>query len=436
MGESKLKVLFVCHNHPDLYAGGAETYALQVFDEMRKSEEVEPIFLARVGATPATRFKPHPGTPFGSLRKDDHQCWVFTETSDFDMLHLTLRRKGLFTTYLRDFLLAYRPDVIHIQHTLYLGIDLLRQIKNTLPDIPIVYTLHEYHPICHRDGRMVRTVNEELCDHASPRRCNECFPDIPPAEFFMRKRFIESHFALVDLFLAPSHFLMDRYVEWGIPPARIRFSDYGRPAPRKIQADTRNLRNRLGFFGQLNPYKGVISLLKAMKILAEDGQEDGSKGSPDVHLRIHGTNLEWQSAAFQEEFHALVKSMSSNVTVMGRYDGMELPELMAQVDWVVVPSIWPENSPLVIQEAFQHGRPVICTGIGALKEKVTHGVNGLHFRRADPRSLAGTIRRAVGSPDLWQRLHAGIPPVRSIEEDVGSLIETYHQLRESKNRVA
>ena len=61
---------------------------------------------------------------------------------------------------------------------------------------------------------------------------------------------------------------------------------------------------------------------------------------------------------------------------------------MARIDWVVVPSIWWENGPLVILEAFQHGRPVICSDIGGMSEKVTDGVNGLHFRRGDPRDLA------------------------------------------------
>ena len=57
---------------------------------------------------------------------------------------------------------------------------------------------------------------------------------------------------------------------------------------------------------------------------------------------------------------------------------------MARIDWVVVPSIWWETGPLVVMEAFQYGRPVICSDIGGMSEKVTDGVNGLHFRRRDP----------------------------------------------------
>jgi hypothetical protein len=71
---------------------------------------------------------------------------------------------------------------------------------------------------------------------------------------------------------------------------------------------------------------------------------------------------------------------------------------MGDVDWVVVPSVWWENSPLVIQEAFQRGRPVICSDIGGMAEKVADGVDGLHFRAGDPEALAATIARAATDP--------------------------------------
>ena len=120
------------------------------------------------------------------------------------------------------------------------------------------------------------------------------------------------------------------------------------------------------------------------------------------------------------------------MTLIGRYDHAALPRLMANVDWVVFPSIWWENSPLVIQEAFLHGRPVICGGIGGMAEKVTDGVNGLHFRARDPRSLAQTIRGAVSSPDLWETLRSGIPEVCKIEDSVATLSDIYQTLLNHK----
>jgi len=418
---SKQKVLYVCHNHPTLHPGGAEAYALELYKAMRESDEFKPIFLARIGSTVATERRPHSGTPFSTVNGDGNQYFFFTETSGFDFFYMTLRDKDVYTKYFHEFLLAHRPDVIHFQHTQFLGLDLIRQARNTLPDAAIVYTLHELLPICHRDGQMVRTRTQELCNESSPRRCHECFPEISPQAFFMRKRFIQSHFSLVDLFFAPSHFLLERYVDWGIPREKIRFEDYGRRSVTPIAESEENRpRTRLGFFGQLNFFKGVNVLMEAMKILSKD--------ECDAHLWLYGANLELQTEDFQNRFQPLLGATEQNVTFVGRYDHADLPRLMASIDWVVVPSIWWENSPLVIQEAFLYGRPVICSDIGGMAEKVTDGVNGLHFRVGDPRSLARMIRRATSSPDLWQALRDGIPEVYKMEKAVTALSDIYRTL--------
>ena len=93
-----------------------------------------------------------------------------------------------------------------------------------------------------------------------------------------------------------------------------------------------------------------------------------------------------------------------------------MPRLMAGADWVVFPSTWWENAPLVINEAFQHGRPVICSGIGGAAELVRDGVNGLHAPVGDAAGLADVMRRAIEEPGLWQRLRQGVEPPAGIGE--------------------
>src|SRR6266498_3603214 len=239
---SKRKVLYICHNHPSLHPGGAETCALELYEAMRASDEFEPIFLARIGSTSSIERPPHPGTPFSTVSTvngDKNQYFVHAEMSDFDMFYLSLRNKDIYTVHFHEFLAAHQPDIVHFQHTHFLGYDLIREVRATLPDAPIVYTLHEYLPICHRQGQMVRATDDGLC------------ADVSPELFFLRKRFIQSHFELVDAFLAPSRFLLERYVAWGIPRRRIRFEDYGRlPAAAVSERADGRPRNRIGFFGQ------------------------------------------------------------------------------------------------------------------------------------------------------------------------------------------
>jgi len=78
------------------------------------------------------------------------------------------------------------------------------------------------------------------------------------------------------------------------------------------------------------------------------------------------------------------------------------------VDWLIIPSIWWENSPVVIQEAFLHGRPIIASNIGGMAEKVTHNVDGIHFRNASVEDLIDRLTDILRTPDLWDRLRARI----------------------------
>jgi glycosyltransferase involved in cell wall biosynthesis len=455
----KRTVLFICHNHPAVRPGGAEAYALELHRYLLRQNDFDSVFLAKGGPPLADVGRPHLGTCIAPVNGSDSEYFLYTEdwNDSYDWTFGTVRgSKDLLTKHLRSFLETVRPDIVHLQHTMFFGYDALREIRNALPDVPIVYTLHEFMPICHRQGQMVRTLDNEPCAEESPHRCHECFPEISPQTFFLRKRFVASHFALVDMFIAPSRFLAERYVDWGIPREKIVVEDYGREmtlAPRPLT--NRRHRDRFGFFGQLTPFKGIHILLEAMARLAADGEADrpssgarasdgdalrtertkasrSNGGRPYPHVRIHGANLDLQPHDFQERVADLLERARLNTTFVGRYDHRRLPALMDDLDWVVVPSLWWENSPLVIQEAFHFGRPVICSDIGGMAEKVRDGVDGLHFRAGDAASLADAIRRAATEPGLWERLRGGIRKVHPMERHVNALRRIYGDIFERR----
>jgi glycosyltransferase involved in cell wall biosynthesis len=413
------RVLQICHNHPRVRPGGAEVYAHELHRHLRRVEEWEPTFLARSGPPHSPEGAPHPGARISPMEGAADEYLLYPEDHDFDWMFGTMRRrKDLYTEDLRRFLLALRPDIVHFQHTLFIGYDAIREIRRTLPETPVVYTLHEFLPICHNKGQMVRTVDRSLCAEATPRRCAECFPDIAPDEFFLRQRFIRAQLDLVDLFVAPSATLRERFVEWGIPRERILLEDYGRiEMPPLGEVERPAPHDRLGIFGQVNPYKGIDVLLRAMRALGDEAPR----------LRVHGANLDLQEHSFRDEISDLLTA-AEGVTSIGPYPPEQAGEMMAAVDWVVVPSVWWENSPLVIQEAFAARRPVICSDVGGMAEKVVDGVNGLLFRVGDADCLAATIRRAVTEPGLWPRLREGIPPVHPMAEHAEVLTSAYESL--------
>lgn len=412
-----IRVLIVCHNHPSIRPGGSEAYALELHKAFVRSGEFESLLLAR-SAVDETFLTSNERRTVGSESAPGQLLFPTTPT-EFDHFFGQARRRGLTATRFAEILREFNPDVVHFQHTQWLGYDLVRVTRTTQPNATVVYTLQEFLPICHHSGQMVRTHDEfELCDHESPQRCHECFPHLAPEQFLLRKRLIQSHFAYVDLFIAPSNFLRDRYVAWGLPPDKIVFEDYGRlPVQALPEVDGVRARTRLGFFGQVTRFKGIDVLLRAMVLL-------GDRGSP-AQLRLHGANLEMQRPDFQESIRLLLEATPRNVTQVGRYEPDDLPALMAQIDWVVVPSIWWENSPLVIQEAFAFGRPVICSDIGGMAAKVDDGSTGLHFRAGDAVSLAETIDGAVRDPSLWSELRSNLVPPYAMEEHVARLSDLY-----------
>jgi glycosyltransferase involved in cell wall biosynthesis len=431
-GVRKKKLLYVSSNHLAVTPGGLETYTQDLYDSFRDSDDYEPVFLARAGQPFTEDSCYHGWSPFRILEDDPNQWLFYTNTfadlSQYDPLFGRWKGKQVLTRFFADFLEAQQPDIVHVQHTIFMGYELLRVIRNTLGDVPIVYTMHEYVPICFHDGQMVRTMgNKELCREASPRRCHECFPAVSPQTFYMRKRFIQSHLKHVDHFIAPGEYVKERYVDWGLPAEKITVEPQGMVSVRDRlpEEPVSRPRNRFGFFGQLNPYKGADVLLEAMEILGDDF---------DGELVIHGANLQIQAIEFRERISALLDSGRDNVSVPGAYERSDLNKLMQGIDWVIVPSIWWETGPMVVPEAFQYGRPVICSDIGGMSEKVTDGVNGLHFRRRDPHHLADVMRHAAETPGLWEQLQAGIPrePFRSMRDHVDTLARVYGRLLDER----
>ena len=430
----KTKVLHVLHNHPSLYPGGPERYGLELHEAMQRSEEFESLLVARVGSEAEESRRHRPGAPFRSLDGNPAQSLVVLEHGGFDFLDLTYRDKSVYTFHFAEFLRGHRPDVVHLQHPLFIGSEVATIARRVVPSAVIVQTLHDYTHICHRDGKFVRTRSEALCSHASPRRCHECFPEISEESFFLRERFIKGHLRHVDAFLAPNRFVLNRYLEWGLPPEKLHIQELGFPSLGVATDPYEDRpRTRLGFFGELSPYKGLDVLLQSMTLVRD--------ADPPVELRIFGRNLWKYSDEHQARFAELLQQAGDN-TVFAGLDWSDevgsswglanahprtLTDVMLQVDWVVVPSRWWEGSAFIVLEAFRHRRPVICSGIGALADLVTHGMNGLHYPGSGPGDLAAVLRTATATPGLWERLREGIPTVQSMDEHLQDLSGIYRQ---------
>lgn len=423
MFAAPLRVLFYVQGHPELRAGGSEVYAHELFMAARERPDCDAYLLARVGPPYSPRPRPHDGTLLELHDPSDpRQYLLHQDDPDYDHFAGESPQRPLWHEHLERLLVELQPDVVHLHQVAFFGYSGLHRIRRVLPDAVVAFTLHDYGAICAHDGQLLRT-DATLCSAPSPTRCRECFPTRSLAEFVVRQHSIQSHLENVDLFFAPSRFLQRQFVRWGLPEKKVRYSPYGRklpPAPPP-PAPSRP-RHRCGFFGQITPYKGLPLLLRAWELL-----QARAALPPGAELTIHGNNIDIQSPAFRAEVESLAARVSGSVRFAGEFHRDELPRRMTEVDWVVVPSLWWENSPLVIQEAFAFGRPVVCSDVGGMAELVTHDRNGLQFRSGDVEALANTLQRALTSPGLWERLSSATPPPPRADVQIAELLEAYRE---------
>jgi glycosyltransferase involved in cell wall biosynthesis len=394
-----MRVLIVSHGHPAFSIGGAEMASHNLFRALNAGGEADGFYLARAAA-PLQR---HAETPLLALRQSEREVFLHADAWEpFWLSNGALDDlAGAFAQYLEQ----VRPDVVHFHHVIGLGVEAILQVRRQLPEAAIVVTFHEYLSICINHGQMVKTSRNTLCRKATPADCAACFPQHSAGTIFQREMFLKDHLGLADAYVSPSRFLIDRYVDWGLPAEKFHCIenglDSGAPAPARPLPEG-GRRNRFGFFGQVTEFKGLHIVLDAIARVPRRVWGDAS-------LCIFGGNLENQPTAFREKFAALLAAAGTRARFFGSYRGEELPRLMGQVDWTIVPSIWWENSPLVIQEAFLHRRPPIVSDIGGMAEKVTHGLNGLQFRTGSPEDLADALTQALTQPALWGELSAAAP---------------------------
>jgi len=404
-------VLVMAHSHPRLTRGGAEISADALFRNLR-ARGAKTWFLGCGGPGSEARLGAALTQPFGA------GDYLYSPGVPFDHFKFA-NPDPHFPRALEELVGSLRPDIVHAHHYTRFGVECFSVIRRASPNTRIVLSLHEYLAICHHNGQMVKTGSLRLCDRESTLDCAQCFPDFGARDFFLRKRYIQTFFEDVDLFLTPSQFLANRYIAWGLPAEKILVLENMPPrvqGPHPAQAQARlasetlfgtthhNRPNgeavprklRFGFFGQMSPLKGIKVLIDAAAILHEAGIEAAS-------IDIFG-DYSNQPQEYQEAVKAALEEAGPNVVYNGRYENTDVRWLMSRVDAVIVPSIWWENSPVVIQEAFSCGKPVICSNIGGMAEKVRDGIDGLHFEAGRPRHLARLLANLAEQPEILDKI--------------------------------
>src|SRR5262245_43680843 len=448
-----MRILVVVHAFPPRAQGGSEIYAHAHASALHRVFGDEILVLTRE-ADPASaeyrvRTEHRDGLEIAWVNNTFQQCRNFEETyrnTPIDAIALNL---------IDDF----RPDVAHIHHLTCLSTGIVELLAKR--GIPCVMTLHDYWLICHRGQLLDREYH--VCDGPEPSGCDRCLgPEAglgggayaaaatvraierrlpgPSAQLFRRaagqlartassggqadveagKRYEHMRSVCRDVtsFLAPSRQMKDRFVQFGVPPDRIGLADYGfdhRLFSRSTRPASTPL--RLGFLGTMMVSKAPDLLLEAFSRLPAGSATVDLFGAYSAY---HGDD------AYRHRLEPLLARSGVRVHEFLPHDAV--PAALGSIDVLVVPSIWPENSPLVIREAFLSGIPVIGSRTGGIPEVIEEGRGGLLFRAGDSSDLQRAIERLLHEPALFETLRGGIPAVRTIEDDVASARDLYGKL--------
>ena len=451
---SRLRILHAIHDFLPRHRAGAEIYAYELARHQSRTHLVH-LLCAEYDA----------GRRQGSLAWRAHDRLPVIElinnwaVSSFEETYASAK----IDRRLDQVLDAVQPDVVHIHSLLNLSFHLPRLAGAR--GIPSVATLHDYTLVCPSGGQRVHLAEQHLCHEIDPDRCRRCFPQsvfhaqmvfarlaggttgiklaaraagvvrrrlprvfdrlarmvgraraspMSATAITERLRKAREVFEAVDLFVAPSAALAADFRRFGMPAEKVRVSDYGFRPFESVPRSRADGKLHIGFVGTLAWHKGVHVLLEAVQGLSPDRFE----------LVIYG------DPALSPSYVAALRERGRDMPVRfpGAFDHEHAREIYADLDVLVVPSLWFENSPLVIHEAFMAGVPVVGARQGGIPELVTHDRNGMLYDPSSSAELAGILQSLIDEPDRLRRLAAATTSVKTIDQDAGEWESRYREV--------
>jgi len=351
------------------------------------------------------------------------------------------------------FLEREQPDLVHFQHWLHLGPELVDVARER--GLPTLFTAHDHYAVSDEYTLLAPDLTpfdatdfeamarcrlaRGAMDNALPAHDGSLVPGAPAGELAERVHAIlhgevedpaalaglaralrrKSHprlqtLARVDHVESPTRYLAQVLERAGLErEVTVRALGIEREALARVEPPRSGGGPlRVLYLGGYYEHKGVHVLLDACAGLEQR-----------VQLVLRGcAGTSAYLAGLRE------RAAVSGADLGGPFERAELPRLLEASDLVVVPSLWSENAPFVIREAFAAGRPVIASDTPALRESVRQGVDGLLVAAGDVRALGSALAECAGDGERLATLVAGVRPPRSICEDAAELIEIYSRL--------
>jgi len=286
---------------------------------------------------------------------------------------------GEMLDFARRMLAEEKPDIVHAAHTMGVH-DFIYAAREA--DIPYLLTLTDFFLLCPKFTLM--TSSNSLC--AGPEQglaCDQLCSEIPNAAIRRRLEIASEFLRQAHRVIAPSRFLGEMFrKEHG--DLNLREIGYG-ISYSKIRRNLRRYQpgDKLTFFygGSFIRHKGVHVLSQAFKWVEGDAE-----------LKVYGSG----------QYEYVLKQAAENdprIKLCGVFSADQIGEVLSQVDVAVVPSIWYENTPIILLEALASNIPAVVTDLGGMTEVVRNGVNGRTFPIGDVPQLRNVLQSLIQNPE-------------------------------------
>lgn len=448
MGTRSLKkILIVTHGFPPSELGGTEIYSYNLARALADKGIEVTAFTRLTG--PLSR---KDDLSRGYVRRDMEGLRIYKTIDSSNSLKEFLN--PYISRAFRRIIDKEKPDLIHFQHLVFLSAELPELAASY--GIPRIMTFHDYWFLCPK-VQFLDSENRICPGPFDGANCISCFD--PPAineyrvinrvkrfipgrlkahvakvkeevdrlrtspaqravEFNFRLQFLRRQFGFLQHKISPSLHLIKRFEKEGFHA--MQYLPLGFPPVPKVQTNPGE-KLRLGYMGNINYPKGLAVVVKELFPLLRQNA---------VSLFVYGKPYD---PGYFDEIRGKTANLPDDaVKFCGPYKNSfeELWKVLSTFDVLLFPSVWEENSPVVLREALLSGKPVIASNLGGVSEIVEDGANGLLFDPFKKGDLLEKTRRILGDRELLKHLIEGAQKIKldSLEEHFEKITSIYEDI--------
>lgn len=376
------------------------------------------------------------------VKKDVRKITSFQET------YIDEKIEDVFENKIKEL----KPDVVHFHHLLHLSCNLPKIAKKY--KIPIVLTLHDFWFQCFAIKRV--DLAGKMCDFVDINKCEACIKRKIPlnyaekkiiqkirnenflkllkkayfikeqiknflinkkdsGEIQIRNKKLMEVLLSCDLVIAPTKFLHNEFLKWGLKEGKLIYSADGiEDTHFRDNEKNKSDKFRFAFIGSIVPEKGLEVAVDAFNKISD----------LNCLLYIYG------DLNYDKRYSDVIKKKSGKnkkIIFKGTFAPEKIGKVFKDIDCLIMPSVWAENSPLVVKNAILAKTPVLASDIPGVWDMIKNNHDGLLFKMGNAEDLTDKMKKILDEKE-YSRIKKNIAPIKTTKENAEELVIIYKKL--------